>query len=501
MKKETFFRTAVIALLSASVFVACKDDNTNDGFKNENSLGIPESVSSDDNAVDLGLTSETKWAKMNIGATNPWDFGDYFAWGETKPKERYDTDNYLHIAAGETDDYGINKYQQNDGVGGIWYSDVKYVGDNKTTLDLEDDAAHTNWGGDWVMPSPQDYQELRANCEFEETGDYKGTGVAGLVLKGNGKEVFFPYAGCRLEYGDFVLNEGSVGPVWTNELGNRTYGGIHIWTLTRDLTNYDFKNDYYGRYIGLCVRAICKAGGNTNGHEAVDFGLPSGKLWATMNIGAQKAEDYGYYLAWGETEPKELYNDSTYKYIVKTDMGWSYSKYQVEDGSISGVWYTKDFVGDEKTQLDDVDDAAVANWGGKWKMPTKEQIEELENECYWLYTENYADTTNVRGYIIYKAKEPKDRGRKVTRTDLSYVGTEYGPTIPEGYTLADTHIFMPGTGYKIEEKTKLEGNYGYFWSSTLTSQTIFAYSLRIDDPWSAYRDYRFIGLAVRPVCK
>ena len=500
MKKEAIIRTAAVALLSASVFVACKDDNNN-----ENSLGIPEKVNVADNAVDLGLTSGTKWAKMNIGATNPWDFGDYFAWGETTTKSTYDWNNYLHLNKAQAEEgqewNQINKYQLNDGENGSWYSNVKFVGDNKTTLDPEDDAAAVNWGGDWVMPTPQDFQELRGNCEFERTGDYKGTGVAGFIFKGNGNEVFFPFAGFAGYSIDYVYMEGQVGPLWTNELGNWTSGGIHIWTLERDLTNYDFKNDAWTRTVGAGVRAVCKAGGNTNGHDAVDLGLPSGKLWAAMNIGAEKVGDYGYYLSWGETEPKEIYNDSTYKYMVKTDLGWSYTKYQVEDGAIGGVWYTKDFSGDEKTQLDDVDDAAIANWGGKWRMPTKEQIEELENECYWLYTENYAETTNVKGYIIYKAKEAKDRGKRVTRTDLSYIGTEYAPIIPEGYTLADTHIFMPGAGYKTGEKTALEGNYGYFWSSTLTNHTEVAYSLNIDQPYSAYSNQRYQGLTVRPVCK
>lgn len=500
MKNNSITRTALIALLSASVFVACKDDNKDDDFKNENSLGIPESVSSADNAVDLGLTSGTKWAKMNVGAANPWEFGDYFAWGETTPKETYDWSTYLHMAPGQTKEgqewRQINKYQPDEGSDGIWYNNIKFIGDSITTLAPEDDAAAVNWGGDWVMPSPQDYQELRANCEYEETGDYKGTGVAGLILKGNGNEVFFPYAGYKLPWDENAFNEGYIGPLWTNELGNGTNGGIHIWTLKRDLTNYDFKNDYYGRANGLCVRAVCKAGGNANGHEAVDFGLPSGKLWATMNIGAQKIEDYGYYLAWGETEPKVIYNDSTYKYSVRTETGYSYNKYQVADNSIGGVWYTKEFVGDGKTQLDDVDDAAVANWGGKWKMPTEEQLVELQNECYWLYTENYADTTNVRGYIVYKAKAAADKGRKVTLYD--FIDSTSAPL--EGYSLVDTHIFIPIAGFKRGEELSDATYSSYYWMSTL-AWVGSAISLNAADVWGYTNMQRYYGLTVRPVCK
>lgn len=498
--KKSLFKVTMFAALTAA-FVACKDDSKDEveDFHNENTLGLPESVSSDDNAVDLGLTSGTKWAKMNIGAKNPWNSGDYFAWGETKSKAIYKWDNYLLNTAGEANFLGIKKYQLNDGSNGIWYSNVKFIGDNKTTLDPEDDAAHTNWGGDWVMPTPSDFQELCANCSLGRTNDYKGTGVAGFVLmsKENGNEVFFPFAGFK--YYDLTLNAESVGPLWTNELSNFSSSGIHIWTLDRDLTNYDFKNDGWGRWVGAEVRAVCKAGGNTNGHEAVDLGLPSGKLWASMNVGAEKPEESGYYLGWGETEPKEYFSDSTYKFSVKTDMGfYSYNKYQVEDGNVGDVWYTKDFVGDGKTELEDVDDAAVANWGGKWKMPTKEQLEELKNECYWQYTENYADTTNVSGIIVYKAKAVTDKGKKVTRTDLHLAD---GQKPLEGYTLADIHIFMPAAGYKEADENNSEGFDGFYWTSTLADRTYSAYHLRVNDPRGSYINSRYVGMPIRPVCK
>lgn len=494
--KKCLFKVTMFAALTAA-FVACKDDSKDEveDFRNENTLGLPESVSSDDNAVDLGLTSGTKWAKMNIGAKNPWDYGDYFAWGETTAKTIYDWSTYLHVNKGQAEEgqewEHINKYQIADGSNGIWYNNIKYVGDNKTTLDPEDDAAHVNWGGDWEMPSPEDFIELRSNCVFDnkskEYTEYNGVGGVMLKSNNNGATIFFPNAGFAMY--NFV-NAGSSGIFWANSIG-RTDAANKVWTMSREASDPYFVYDPWGRTAGVSVRAVCKAGGNTNGHDAVDLGLPSGKLWATMNIGAEKIEDYGYYLAWGETEPKEIYTDSTYKHIVKTDLGWSISKYQMEDNDISGVWYTKDFCGDGKTVLEDVDDAAVANWGGKWKMPTDEQFRELMGGCYWLYTENYADTTNIAGYIIYKAKADADKHKIIDRISITVDNVK--PL--DGYTLADTHIFMPFAG-RYDERTV--GYYGYYWSSTLVGSTVGAFSAEL--PWTG-SNQRCQGLSIRPVCK
>lgn len=93
-----------------------------------------------------------------------------------------------------------------------------------------------------------------------------------------------------------------------------------------------------------------------NGHEYVDLGLPSGNLWATMNIGASSPEDYGDYFAWGETETKSNYSKSTYKYSSKVDM------------------------------LALQNDAAHMNWGGIWRMPTIAEFSELLNTCTWTWS-------------------------------------------------------------------------------------------------------------------
>lgn len=183
-------------------------------------------------------------------------------------------------------------------------------------------------------------------------------------------------------------------------------------------------------------------------HGYVDLGLPSGLKWATCNVGANTPEEYGYYFAWGEVKPKTTYNWDTYKYY---------------DGSN----LTKYTGTDSKTVLDPEDDAATANWGGAWRMPTKEEQDELRNNCTWTWTTQ----NGVNGYKV---------------------------TGPNGNS-----IFLPAAGYMIEGALDCAGSNGDYWSS----------SLYTDDPRGAYGVYfdsdyvgwgygsRCYGRSVRPVCE
>ena len=161
-------------------------------------------------------------------------------------------------------------------------------------------------------------------------------------------------------------------------------------------------------------------------HEWVDLGLPSGTLWATCNIGASAPEEYGDHFAWGETEPKDCYEWSTYKWSDGSDNGDNMTKYctDSDDGTVDG-----------KMELDPEDDAAYVNWGPSWRMPTVEQLQELEDYCTWIWTQ--------RNWVS---------GRKATG--------------PNGNTL-----FLPAAGYRLSS----DGSPNYFsergdyWSRTLHS--------------------------------
>ena len=160
---------------------------------------------------------------------------------------------------------------------------------------------------------------------------------------------------------------------------------------------------------------------NLNGggsHEYVNLGLPSGTLWATCNVGASSPEDYGAYFAWGETQLKDVYNWSTYVYCHGT--GTTLTKY-CNNSSYGYNGFT-----DNLTTLLSVDDAATANWGADWRMPTSEEWSELQdntnaawtmqNGVYgWLFT-----ATNGNSLFLPAAGGYGDNGPVNPGTDGGY---------------------------------------------------------------------------------
>ncbi|MCM8872701.1 MAG: DUF1566 domain-containing protein [Paludibacteraceae bacterium] len=224
--------------------------------------------------------------------------------------------------------------------------------------------------------------------------------------------------------------------------------------------------------------------GTENGHDYVDLGLTSGTKWATANVGASKPQDYGNYYAWGETTTKEVYNWGTYKYAN--------GDYNKLTKYCSHSHYGKDGFTDTKTTLDLSDDAAYVNWGGKWRMPTKAQQDELRKQCYWVWTENY-NGSNVKGYIVYKAKGSSDKGKKIYKDG----------TPSSSYTLSDAHIFLPAAGFCYVGGLGNVRFVGYYWSSSLkTNYSSVAWVVSFG---SGYVNYpggndRYYGQSVRAVC-
>lgn len=132
--------------------------------------------------------------------------------------------------------------------------------------------------------------------------------------------------------------------------------------------------------------------GQIDGFDYVDLGLPSGRLWATYNVGASKPSEYGDYFAWGETESKDYYELESYKWWDSNTI--SYSKYCLRDPNRSG------FV-DGKNYLETEDDAATANWGKGWRTPTASEIKELIDGCNWRWASNkMVGTSKSNEHII-----------------------------------------------------------------------------------------------------
>ena len=219
--------------------------------------------------------------------------------------------------------------------------------------------------------------------------------------------------------------------------------------------------------------------GEENGHKWVDLGLPSGTLWATMNVGATSLEDAGGYYAWGETVTKSCYDWSTYKWC-----NGSYDKLikynYKEEYAYDIPWYGK--LCDGKHVLELSDDAAYMNWGGKWRMPTPEEWKELSEYCSW------------NGKVIF-----------IEKPDVDVYGIKF--VGPKGNS-----IFLPAAGYYYDSERKFWQDgywWGYYWSSYLLdwpspdgAQPSKAYHCNFQNyGFSENRGMsRFYGLNVRPVC-
>ena len=189
-----------------------------------------------------------------------------------------------------------------------------------------------------------------------------------------------------------------------------------------------------------------------NGHAYVDLGLSV--RWATMNVGANAPEECGDYFAWGETQPKEEYNWSTYK--------WCEGNYDTQTKYCTDSYYG---TVDNKTILDLEDDAANVNWGGSWRMPTKKELQELLEDCTWT---------------------------KVVQNDHNC----YMVTGPNGNI-----IILPAAGVFDDTIIEVYNTMGCYWSSSVSedssSNAYYLYFSSEEIDWDGLE--RFYGLSIRPV--
>lgn len=200
--------------------------------------------------------------------------------------------------------------------------------------------------------------------------------------------------------------------------------------------------------------------GKIGKHTYVDLGLKSGIKWATSNVGADVPTNNGDYFAWGEIRAKKAYSWKTYKWCMKNHK--KLTKY-----CTSHLYGTVD----KKLILEDDDDAATANWGKEWRMPTIAELKELTKGCNWEFTENF-NGSNVAGMI----------GRSKKNNNV---------------------IFFPASGYRSLSNTLKFGIYSYVWSSTLEKKySDGAYSLGIEEyDIDLNGDYRAFGQSVRAVVR
>ena len=189
--------------------------------------------------VDLGLS--VKWATMNVGASSPEDYGDYFAWGETTTKDTYNWSTYKYCNG----DYDLlTKYCNKSSYGNNGFTD------NKTQLELSDDAARVNWGGSWRMPTDAEWTELREQCTWTWTTQNGKNGYK-VTSKSNGNSIFLPAAGCR--YDSSRNSAGINGNYWSSSLCT----GIPYYAWSVYFYSGYVGRNYNGRYNGFSVRPVC----------------------------------------------------------------------------------------------------------------------------------------------------------------------------------------------------------------------------------------------------
>ena len=191
--------------------------------------------------------------------------------------------------------------------------------------------------------------------------------------------------------------------------------------------------------------------------EAVDLGLSV--KWATCNVGASKPEEFGDYFAWGETTTKSDYDWDTYKYCNGSMS--TLTKYCTQSG------YGYNSFTDGKTELEKADDAATANWGSGWQMPSKEQFDELKS-----------NTTQTR-----TTQNGKD--------GLKFSSKSNGNS-----------IFLPAAGYRSNTSLNYAGSSSRYWSRSLSSNSLCGYDLYFSSSniiQTFSEDGRYAGQSVRPV--
>ena len=418
--------------------------------------------------VDLGLSSGTMWATYNVGASSPKEYGSYFAWGETETKE----------------EYGYNNYKWGYNIGSF----IKYNSEDlKSILDPDDDAATANWGGAWRTPTQEERSELSSGCDWEWVSDFNGSGISGLkgISKRNGKSIFFPAAGVKED--NSLYEDGERGYYWSSALNNLSE------SESFQITSSNFETKSNGRCWGLSVRAVtstkilymcvkCADGsvtkfdmhdiveikyeefseeygitisGKIGNYDYVDLGLPSGLKWATYNVGASTPLEYGGYYAWGETSQKRDYSQETYIWF---------------EGSYTNV--TKYRMAGMSLTLSD--DAAAANWGESWRMPTPVELQELVDNCTW---------------------------EKVNKFKGSMINGWLGTSKTNGNV-----IFLPAGGMGNGEFSNYKGDKLFYWSSTMGSytytitETLDVKDLKeLNNKLKMDNSYRYYGESVRAV--
>ena len=461
-------------------------------------------------AVDLGLS--VKWSSCNLGALTPEMYGDRYAWGEITTKDSYTPENYLYGGGTKYNPQDEKFFlDSEDDAAHVQLGEDWRIPSSEEWLELIDNCSW-QWvylrGAIGVLGTSL----KNGNCIFLPVDNSQDQDVSGEYLSSEIDDGYGEYWSCAVpcpsEYNydehtilpDRYMNERYLGSAIRPVFGHISVEDISLdhdrielgvgesFQLNATITPANASDktvlwsssdesvarvsptgwvvaDAEGETI---ITATTPDGGKTaschltvrknspSAPEAVNLGLSV--KWASFNLGATKPEEYGDYYAWGETEPKADYSWATYKWCMGSKN--TLTKYCTRSE------YGYNGFTDEKTVLDPEDDAAHVILGGNWRMPTKEEQDELRNKCSWEWTQ----VNGVNGQMV---------------------------TGPNGNS-----IFLPAACDPSLVYPEYVDSYGGYWSCSLyTSDPDFESYQILFFPYGtgwSYND-RFFGFSVRPV--
>ena len=468
--------------------------------------------------VDLGLPSGTLWATCNVGANAPEEYGDYFAWGETQPKDNYDWSTYQYCMGSNNT---LTKYCS--------VSDFGYNGftDALTILLPEDDAATANWGADWRMPTAEEWQELHENtyCSWTQENEVNGW----RFTASNGNSIFLPAAGYR--NGDGLFNAGSRGDYKSS-------------SLNTDVPNYAwylyFNSDYYGVYsrmrdFGQSVRPVRSSAQNNaptgaiNGKftindngDQVYFSQGNLQYQASTNTWKFAENQYDYigdansnisstyegwidFFGWGTSG----YHDSNDPYNV------NYQPWSSSDSELDNDYNTYGY--GPSANMPDMNltgTSANYDWGvnnpisnggnaaNQWRTLT------LPEWNYVLDTRNTpsgirfarAQVNNVNGVILLPDDWTTDT---YNLNNTNSIGATYSSNVinaSQWVTIENAGgVFLPDAGGRFGTTVADVGSTGFYWLSSSESSCCAYYVLNSDIGIYNVNYRRYLGRSVRLV--
>ena len=489
-------------------------------YGNQQSFTTESGGSGGDHAyIDLGLPSGLLWATCNVGADNPEEYGDYFAWGETTTKDTYNWSTYQYCMGSNVT---LTKYCSNSHYGYNGFTD------NLTTLLPWDDAATANWGGNWRMPTEEEWEELYLNTTSIWTIQ---RGVNGrLFTASNGNSLFLPAAGCRS--GSSLLDAGDWGYYWSSSLATYYQSEALCFYFNSDYC--DVFIDYY-RYNGFTVRPVCSSGQNNapigaiNGKftindngDQVYFSQGNLQYQPSTNTWHFAENQYDLIIAPEDIistdEFGQLFADVTLHY-ADTYSGWidlfSWGTSGYNHGAICyQPWSTStsysDYYAYGNYQYNFYDQTGQADWGynpisnggntaNQWRTLTQPEWDYVFNTRTTNSGIRYAkaNVNNVNGVILlpddwssstYSLSNTNSSGASFSSNTITaslWSTLEYAGA-----------VFLPATGYRYGTSVHDVGSLGFYWSASYYNSGS-AHGVYFDD--LDYYDFRDGGHSVRLV--